>query len=77
MAPVVPAAPAVFPDGPRPPLPEGLVLPLSMAEIEAHPELYGWYFVRKKDGTIIKRGPKATDPSWNHTVAIAHYQKKG
>ena len=77
-APVVepPAPPAAYPNGPKPPLPDGLRLPLSMAEIEAHPELEGWYFTRKRDGTILKRGPKATDASWNTSVGIATYQKK-
>jgi hypothetical protein len=71
-----PASPAVYPHGPKPPLPDGILLPLSLAEIEAHPELEGWYFARKRDGTFLKRGPKATDASWNTSVAIATYQKK-
>ena len=77
-APVVepPAPPAAYPNGPKPPLPDGFLLPLSMAEIQAHPELEGWYFARKPDGTILKRGPRATDASWNYSVAIATYQKK-
>ena len=74
--PAVPVAPAVYPNGPKPPLPDGLTLPLLLAEIEAHPELEGWYFARKRDGTILKRGPKATDASWNMSVGIATYQKK-
>ena len=78
VAPVVepPAPPAVYPNGPKPPLPDGLILPLSLAEVEAHPELEGWYFARKRDGTILKRGPKATDASWNTSVAFTTYQKK-
>ena len=77
-APVVepPVPPAVYPNGPKPPLPDGLTLPLRLAEIEAHPELEGWYFTRKRDGTLVKRGPKATDLSWSTTVAYATYQKK-
>jgi hypothetical protein len=76
-APVVepPAAPAVYPNGPKPQL-HGITLPLSLAEIDAHPELEGWYFARKRDGTYVKRGPRATDASWNTSVGIATYQKK-
>ena len=74
--PAVPVAPAVYPNGPKPPLPDGLTLPLRLAEIEAHPELEFWYFVRRRDGTLLKRGPRATDSSWNTSVGIATYQRK-
>ena len=65
-----------LPSGPRPPLPEGLRLPLSQAEIDAHPELYGWYFVRDRGGKLFKRGPLATDASWGIVLGKAHYVKK-